>query len=76
LSLGDVDLAASGDRALWVHGTVTRDDGQELLADLALYDAGDGTPLGRVTGFRAADIDQVSTTVSRTTVDSWLAVPE
>ncbi|WP_158678519.1 type I polyketide synthase, partial [Streptomyces sp. SA3_actF] len=76
LSLGELDLAASGDRALWVHGTVTRDDGRELLADLALYDAEDGTALGRVTGFRAADIDQVSTTVSRATVDSWLAVPE
>ncbi|EDY46066.2 non-ribosomal peptide synthetase [Streptomyces sp. SPB074] len=76
LSLGEIDLAPSGDRALWAHGTVTRDDGRELLADLALYDAEDGTPLGRVSGFRAADIDQVSTTVSRATVDSWLALPE
>ncbi|MFJ6573276.1 amino acid adenylation domain-containing protein [Streptomyces sp. NPDC091292] len=74
LSLDEVCLAPVGDRTLWVHGTVVRDDGDELVGDLALY-ADDGTALGRMTGFRAADVEKASTTVSRTTIDSWLAEP-
>ncbi|KDR63812.1 MULTISPECIES: non-ribosomal peptide synthetase/type I polyketide synthase [Streptomyces] len=74
LSIAELSLTPVGDRTLWAHGVITRDDGDELVADLALY-AEDGTPLGRLTGFRAADVEKASATVSRATVDSWLAVP-
>ncbi|MEV0848027.1 amino acid adenylation domain-containing protein [Streptomyces sp. NPDC049954] len=74
LSVGELDLAPVGDRPLWVHATVTRDDGEELVGDLALYTE-DGTALGRLSGFRAADIEKASTAVSRATVDGWLAEP-
>ncbi|QNE84165.1 amino acid adenylation domain-containing protein [Streptomyces rutgersensis] len=74
LSLAELSLAPVGDRRLWAHGVITRDDGDELVADLALY-AEDGTPLGHLRGFRAADVEKASTSVSRATVDSWLAVP-
>lgn len=63
-----------GDRTLWVHGTVRRDDGDALVGDLALY-AEDGTALGGMRGFRAADVEKASGAVSRSTVDSWLAEP-
>ncbi|GAA2256041.1 hypothetical protein GCM10010232_51860 [Streptomyces amakusaensis] len=71
LSIAEVDLAGSGDRPLWAHATITRDDGNELTGDIALYDA-DGTALGQVRGFRAGDVEKAATTVARSTVDSWL----
>ncbi|MFD9085815.1 amino acid adenylation domain-containing protein [Streptomyces prasinus] len=74
LSLDEMCLAPVGDRTLWAHATVTRDDATELVGDLALY-AEDGTALGRLRGLRAADVEQASATVARSTVDSWLAVP-
>ncbi|MFD5182819.1 amino acid adenylation domain-containing protein [Streptomyces sp. NPDC058372] len=74
LSLAEVSLAPVGDRTLWAHGVITRDDGDQLVADLTLY-AEEGTALGRLRGFRAADVEKASTAVSRATIDSWLAVP-
>ncbi|MGQ4511287.1 amino acid adenylation domain-containing protein [Streptomyces sp. DW26H14] len=74
LSLEEMSLAPVGDRPLWVHGTVRRDDGDELVGDLALY-AEDGSALGFLRGFRAADVEKVPTGVSRSTIDSWLAEP-
>ncbi|MFD4775049.1 amino acid adenylation domain-containing protein [Streptomyces sp. NPDC058427] len=74
LSLDEMSVAPVGDRALWVHGTVSRHDGDELAGDFALY-AEDGTALGRLRGFRAADVEKASGAVSRSTVDSWLAEP-
>ncbi|MEU5402402.1 amino acid adenylation domain-containing protein [Streptomyces sp. NPDC005963] len=71
LSIGEVSLAPVGDRPLWVHATVTRTDGNELVGDIALY-ADDGTALGLVSEFRVADVETASTTVSRGTIDSWL----
>lgn len=43
LSIAELSLTPVGDRTLWAHGVITRDDGDELVADLALY-AEDGTP--------------------------------
>ncbi|MFD6426623.1 acyltransferase domain-containing protein, partial [Streptomyces sp. NPDC060198] len=74
LSLDEMSLSPVGDRPLWVHGTVSRSDGDELVGDLALY-AQDGTALGRLRGFRAADVEKASAAVSRSTIDSWLAEP-
>lgn len=72
LSLDEVSLDPVGDQPLWAHATMSRDDGEALVADIALY-AEDGTPLGRIKGFRAADVEKAATTVARTTIDSWLA---
>ncbi|WP_329612059.1 amino acid adenylation domain-containing protein [Streptomyces brevispora] len=74
LSLDEMSVSPVGDQSFWVHGTVRRHDGDELVGDLALY-AEDGTALGRMRGFRAADVEKASGTVSRSTVDSWLAEP-
>ncbi|WP_405793736.1 amino acid adenylation domain-containing protein [Streptomyces sp. NBC_01506] len=74
LSLAEMSLAPVGGQPLWVHGTVSHDDGNELVGDLALY-AEDGTALGRLRGFRAADVAKASASVSLSTVDSWLAEP-
>ncbi|MGW0665908.1 non-ribosomal peptide synthetase/type I polyketide synthase [Streptomyces sp. NPDC002746] len=74
LSLDEMSVSPVGDRTLWVHGTVRRHDGDALVGDLALY-AEDGTALGRMRGFRAADVEKASGAVSRSTVDSWLAEP-
>ncbi|WP_327179823.1 amino acid adenylation domain-containing protein [Streptomyces sp. NBC_01335] len=74
LSLDEMSLSPVGDRPLWVHGTVSRSDGDELVGDLALY-AEDGTALGFLRGFRAADVEKASAAVSRSTIDSWLAEP-
>ncbi|MET9182454.1 amino acid adenylation domain-containing protein [Kitasatospora aureofaciens] len=71
VSIEEVRLDAIGSRPLWVHATVTRDSGAELVGDLALY-AEDGTPLGRITGFRATDVARAATSVSLATVDGWL----
>ncbi|MFI8436072.1 amino acid adenylation domain-containing protein [Streptomyces sp. NPDC079020] len=72
LSLGEISLDAVGDQPLWAHGTVTHDDGDELVGDITLY-AQDGTALGRIRGFRAADVEKASTAVALSTIDSWLA---
>ncbi|MEU0161715.1 amino acid adenylation domain-containing protein [Streptomyces sp. NPDC006261] len=72
LSLDEVALGPIGDQPLWVHATVRPADADTTLGDITLY-ADDGTPLGRIEGFRAADVEKAATTVARTTIDSWLA---
>ncbi|MFD0272687.1 amino acid adenylation domain-containing protein [Kitasatospora sp. NPDC127111] len=74
LAVDEVRLEAVGERPLWVHATVTRDDGDELVGDIAVHDE-DGRPLGGVTGFRAADVEKASTAVGLATIDGWLAEP-
>ncbi|GAA3011469.1 hypothetical protein GCM10010519_47930 [Streptomyces lactacystinicus] len=71
VSIAEVRLDEIGDRPLWVHATVTRDSGEELVGDLALYTE-DGTPVGRVTGFRVADVAQAPASVGLATIDGWL----
>ncbi|MFH8375550.1 amino acid adenylation domain-containing protein [Streptomyces cyaneofuscatus] len=72
LSLAEVALEPVGDQPLWVHATVRPADADTTLGDIALY-ADDGAPLGRIEGFRAADVEKAATAVARTTIDSWLA---
>ncbi|MBK3593959.1 MULTISPECIES: non-ribosomal peptide synthetase/type I polyketide synthase [Streptomyces] len=72
LSVGEVALGPVGDQPLWVHATVLPGDEDTTLGDITLY-ADDGAPLGRISGFRAADVEKAATTVARTTIDSWLA---
>ncbi|MFH8476084.1 amino acid adenylation domain-containing protein [Streptomyces sp. NPDC018000] len=72
LSIDEMCLAPVGDQSIWVHATVTRSDGDELVGDIDIY--GDcGQPLGGIAGFRAADVDKASTAVGLGTIDSWLA---
>lgn len=71
LSIEEVHTGPVGDRAVWAHATVTgREDG-ELVGDIGLYDE-DGHPLGRVRGFRAADVEKAPAGVGLATIDSWL----
>lgn len=72
LSLAEVALEPVGDQPLWVHATVRPADADTTLGDIALY-ADNGAPLGRIEGFRAADVEKAATAVARTTIDSWLA---
>ncbi|MFF2009539.1 amino acid adenylation domain-containing protein [Streptomyces sp. NPDC058195] len=72
LSIDEMRLAPVGDRPIWVHAQVTRDNGDELVGDIELY-ADDGEPLGGIHGFRAADVEKASTTVGLGTIDAWLA---
>jgi hybrid polyketide synthase/nonribosomal peptide synthetase FtdB len=72
LSIEEVRLDPAGDRPLWAHATVSRRDGDELVGDIAVY-ADDGTSLGRVTGFRAANVEKVPAAVGLSTIDHWLA---
>ncbi|MFF0410711.1 amino acid adenylation domain-containing protein [Kitasatospora sp. NPDC004745] len=74
VAIEEVRLDAFGDRPLWAHATVTRDDGRDVVGDLALY-AEDGTPLGRITGFRAADVARAPGSVGLATIDGWLTEP-
>ncbi|MGW1012128.1 non-ribosomal peptide synthetase/type I polyketide synthase [Streptomyces termitum] len=74
LTIDAVRTVPVGDRPLWAHATVTRRADDELVGDIALY-AEDGEPLGHVRGFRAADVEQVSSTVAVSTIDGWLAEP-
>ncbi|GAB7046310.1 non-ribosomal peptide synthetase/type I polyketide synthase [Catenuloplanes indicus] len=74
LSIGEVSLDAFGDRELWVHATIVRHDADELVGDLGIY-AADGTPLGTVGAFRAADVEKASSAVSVATIDGWLTEP-
>ncbi|MFE6051402.1 amino acid adenylation domain-containing protein [Kitasatospora sp. NPDC056446] len=71
VSIEEVRLDGTGDRPLWAHATVTRDSGEELVGDIALY-AEDGTPVGRITGFRVTDVAQAPATVGLATIDGWL----
>ncbi|GAA4944849.1 hypothetical protein GCM10023238_08680 [Streptomyces heliomycini] len=67
-----MDLDAVGNQPLWAYAVLTDDAHGELTGDIAVH-ADDGHPLGRVTGFRAADIERASAAVSLGTIDSWLA---
>ncbi|MGW0491351.1 amino acid adenylation domain-containing protein [Streptomyces olivaceus] len=73
VGIAELRLDAVGDRAaLWAHATVTAESDEELVGDLALY-AEDGTPLGRISGFRAAAVDRGASSVKLGTIDGWLA---
>ncbi|MFG1801040.1 amino acid adenylation domain-containing protein [Micromonospora carbonacea] len=72
LSIAEVRLDPVGDQALWAHATIVRRDADELVGDIAVY-ADDGTPLGHVGGFRAADVEKATAAVGVGTIDSWLA---
>ncbi|MFJ6440632.1 amino acid adenylation domain-containing protein [Streptomyces sp. NPDC091649] len=74
LSLDEVALEPIGDQPFWAHATLLPGDAGTTLGNIALY-ADDGSPLGRVLGFRAADVEKAATAVARTTIDSWLAEP-
>ncbi|MFF0334822.1 amino acid adenylation domain-containing protein [Streptomyces fimicarius] len=74
LSVDEVALEPIGDQPFWAHATLLPGDADTTLGNIALY-ADDGTPLGRVHGFRAADVEKAATAVARTTIDSWLAEP-
>ncbi|MFF8769682.1 amino acid adenylation domain-containing protein [Kitasatospora sp. NPDC015120] len=74
VAIAEVRLDQVGERPLWVHATVTRDSGGELVGDLAVHDE-HGAPLGGITGFRAADVEQAATAVGLATIDGWLAEP-
>ncbi len=74
LAIEEARLRPVGDQPLWAHTTVTRHDGGELTGDIALY-ADDGTPLGRITGFTAVDVEQAAASVGPATIDGWLAEP-
>ncbi|MET8838696.1 amino acid adenylation domain-containing protein [Streptomyces rubiginosohelvolus] len=74
LSLDEVALEPIGDQPFWAHATLLPAAADTTLGNIALY-ADDGTPLGRIEGFRAADVEKAATAVARTTIDSWLAEP-
>ncbi|MFD7864178.1 amino acid adenylation domain-containing protein [Streptomyces sp. NPDC059783] len=74
LSLDEIALEPIGDQPFWAHATLLPADADTTLGNIALY-ADDGTPLGRVEGFRAADVEKAATAVARTTIDSWLVEP-
>ncbi|MFI1884788.1 amino acid adenylation domain-containing protein [Streptomyces jumonjinensis] len=71
LSIAEVSVDPVGDQPLWAHATVTRTAGGELVGDIALY-AESGAAVGRISGFRAADVEKAATAVSRNAIDSWL----
>ncbi|MEI7031841.1 non-ribosomal peptide synthetase/type I polyketide synthase [Streptomyces pratensis] len=74
LSLDEIALEPIGDQPFWAHATLLPGEEGATRGDIALY-AEDGTPLGRIHGFRAADVEKAATAVARTTIDSWLAEP-
>ncbi len=74
LSIEELRLSPVGDQPFWAHATITRRDDESLVGDICLY-ADDGTPLGRISGFRAVDVERASTSVGQETIDGWLAEP-
>ncbi|MGB3442628.1 MAG: amino acid adenylation domain-containing protein [Actinophytocola sp.] len=70
VSITEVRMDQAGPGPLLAHATVTN-AGDELTGDIAVY-RDDGTPLGRISGFRAADVEKAPTAISRHTIDGWL----
>ncbi|GAA3854940.1 non-ribosomal peptide synthetase/type I polyketide synthase [Streptomyces sedi] len=75
VAIDEVRLTPAGDRPLWVRAVVTEATDELLVGDLTVY-ADDGTPLGAVTGFRAADVERAAGAVGTATVDGWLCAPQ
>ncbi|WP_258348931.1 non-ribosomal peptide synthetase/type I polyketide synthase [Saccharopolyspora gregorii] len=73
LSLAELRLDPVGDRPIWVHARITARDAGELVGRLALF-AEDGTPLGRIDGFRAGEVERAGS-LARRTIDNWLVEP-
>ncbi|APU15628.1 MULTISPECIES: hybrid non-ribosomal peptide synthetase/type I polyketide synthase [Actinoalloteichus] len=71
LSIDEVRFAPVGDQPLWVHAVVTRREGDELRGDIVVF-SDTGVALGRIGGFRAADVEKAATTVGLATIDRWL----
>ncbi|TDV54219.1 non-ribosomal peptide synthetase/type I polyketide synthase [Actinophytocola oryzae] len=72
MSIDEMRVDRVGNQPLWVHAAITGRGTDELVGDITVY-ADDGTPLGRVTGFRATDVEKAATTVGTGTIDNWLA---
>ncbi|QWP74771.1 HSAF biosynthetic non-ribosomal peptide synthetase/polyketide synthase [Lysobacter sp. K5869] len=72
LSIQEVRSEAIGERTLWVHAQITFDGGDELIGDILVYGE-DGRALGKVAGFRAANVENASAKVGLPTIDGWLA---
>ena len=73
LSLAELRLDPVGDRPIWVHARITAREGGDLVGRLALF-TDEGTPLGRIDGFRAGDVERAGS-LARRTIDNWLAEP-
>ncbi|ASO20820.1 hybrid polyketide synthase/nonribosomal peptide synthetase FtdB [Actinoalloteichus hoggarensis] len=71
LSIDEMRFAPVGDQPLWVHAVVTRREDDELRGDIVVF-ADSGVALGRIGGFRAADVEKAATTVGQATIDRWL----
>ncbi|MGW8698201.1 non-ribosomal peptide synthetase/type I polyketide synthase [Streptomyces eurythermus] len=74
LSVDEVRLDSFGAGPWWVHATVSRQRGGEVVGDLSVH-RDDGSPLGRITGFRVADVETAPASVAPSTIDGWLAEP-
>ncbi|RKT88760.1 amino acid adenylation domain-containing protein [Saccharopolyspora antimicrobica] len=74
LSIAEVRSGPIGSQPIWAHARVVRRDGDELIGDITVH-AEDGSVLGHVDGFRAADVEQASAGVATATIDNWLLAP-
>ncbi|MFR9727967.1 amino acid adenylation domain-containing protein [Saccharopolyspora sp. MS10] len=73
LSLAELRLDPIGDRPVWAHARITAREDGDLVGRLALF-AEDGTPLGRIDGFRAGEVERAGS-LARRTIDNWLVEP-
>ncbi|MDT0266525.1 amino acid adenylation domain-containing protein [Streptomyces sp. DSM 44915] len=75
VSIDEVWLTPWGAGPLWVRARVTERSPELLVGELTLH-TDDGTRVGAVSGFRAADVERAAGAVAPATVDGWLSVPE
>lgn len=75
VAIDEVRLTPVGERPVWVRAVVTERSAELLVGDLTVY-GDDGTALGSVVGFRAADVERAAGAVGTATVDGWLCAPQ
>ncbi|MGC4068673.1 MAG: polyketide synthase dehydratase domain-containing protein [Polyangiaceae bacterium] len=71
ISIEQLRLDVGSVSELWAHARVHVDSSSEMRGDITLYDA-DGQAFGEIKGFLARSVEQVTGSVSVSTIDNWL----
>ncbi|MDO6423884.1 hybrid non-ribosomal peptide synthetase/type I polyketide synthase [Saccharophagus degradans] len=71
LTIKEIRTQNVGSQSIWAHAQITQRTADEVIGNITIYDD-HNKPLGVIQGFRAANVETVSSQVGLATIDSWL----
>lgn len=71
LSVESILTDKVGSQPIWAHAKITHRTEDEVIGNITIYND-HNQPLGRIEGFRAANVEKAPSQVGLATIDSWL----